>query len=114
MLACQEMCILKHTFPGTFGQPDPWDIYNKDTHQHPMVPYDVLVDPQSLPEHPVISDKKNTGQVVHEDSARNSDTEEVRDARTQLLMLDAVCSPTVKAPASFRFMLRIGYRTRVG
>ena len=42
-----------------------------------MVPYDVLVDPLSLPKHPVIEDKHNAHQVIHEDSAQNSDEEEV-------------------------------------
>ncbi len=55
---------------GTFGQSDPWDIYNPSTFQHPMVPYDVLVDPLSMPDHPVIGEKLNTHQVIHEDSAR--------------------------------------------
>ena len=54
--------------PGTFGQPDWWDIYNKSTYQHPMVPYDVLVDPQSLPDHPVIDGKHNTQQIINEDT----------------------------------------------
>ena len=47
------------------------------TWQHPMAPFDVLVDPMSMPEHPVIEGKINTHQVVHEDSAANSDGEEV-------------------------------------
>ncbi|XP_067949364.1 cilia- and flagella-associated protein 337-like [Watersipora subatra] len=61
---------------GTFGQPEPWDIYNMSTWQHPMAPFDVLVDPMSMPEHEVIKKKANTHQVVHEDSAANSDGEE--------------------------------------
>ena len=43
-----------------------------------MAPFDVLVDPMSMPEHEVIKGKVNTHQVVHEDSAANSDGEEVR------------------------------------
>lgn len=69
------LCV--HT--GTFGQPEPWDIHNMNTWQYPMAPFDVLVDPMSMPEHPVIKDKNNTHQVVHEDSAANSDGEEVRE-----------------------------------
>lgn len=44
-------------FSGVFGQPDPWDIYNSATYQHPMVPYDVLIDPLSLPLHPLMQEK---------------------------------------------------------
>ena len=40
-----------------------------------MVPYDVLIDPLSLPEHPVIEGKQNLLEVVHADSAQNSDEE---------------------------------------
>ena len=57
---------------GTFGQSDPWDVYSPSTYQHPHVPYDVLVDPLSMPDHPVIGEKLNTHQVIHEDSARAS------------------------------------------
>ncbi|XP_032235242.2 WD repeat-containing protein on Y chromosome isoform X2 [Nematostella vectensis] len=39
-------------FIGTFGQPKMWDITEPATYQHPMAPYDVLVDPQTLPEMP--------------------------------------------------------------
>lgn len=31
-----------------------------------MVPYDVLIDPMSLPTHPVIEEKQNTQQIIHE------------------------------------------------
>lgn len=61
------------SLPGTLGQPDPWDIYNRDSYQHPMVPYDVLVDPLSLPNHPVIQERENTREVLFEDC----DNEEV-------------------------------------
>jgi len=50
---------------GTFGQPDLWDIYDSDTFQHPMVPYDVLVDPLSLPSHPVIQERENVLDVLY-------------------------------------------------
>jgi len=33
-------------FIGTFGQPLKWDIYDSSSYQHPMAPYDVLVDPE--------------------------------------------------------------------
>ncbi|WAQ98652.1 hypothetical protein MAR_023025 [Mya arenaria] len=56
-------------YVGTFGQPDPWDIYNQGTWQHPMVPYDVLIDPMSLPDHPVVSEKQNMHQIIYEDKS---------------------------------------------
>ena len=32
-----------------------------------MVPYDVLIDPLSLPSHPVVAEKQNMHQIIHED-----------------------------------------------
>ena len=56
---------------GTFGQPDLWDIYNPSTYQHPMVPYDVLVDPMSLPVHPVIEERQSLEQVIFGEDEEN-------------------------------------------
>lgn len=56
----QFVCLV-----GTFGQPDTWDIYDSDTYQHPMVPYDVLVDPLSLPDHPVIQERENVLDILY-------------------------------------------------
>ncbi|XP_078600786.1 cilia- and flagella-associated protein 337-like isoform X2 [Branchiostoma floridae x Branchiostoma japonicum] len=64
---------LDGNFVGTFGQPDPWDIYNPSTYSHPMVPYDVLVDPLSMPSHPVIDRRMSVADVVHADSMEGSD-----------------------------------------
>ena len=33
-----------------------------------MVPYDVLVDPQSLPNHPVLNEKKDMIEIAHKNS----------------------------------------------
>jgi WD40 repeat protein len=57
-------------YVGTFGQDEAWDIYDPDTFQHPMVPYDVLVDPMSLPNHPVLGVKQTTHEILHEDSVK--------------------------------------------
>ena len=40
---------------GTLGQPKIWDITNPASYQHPMAPYDVLVDPQTVPNVPKIN-----------------------------------------------------------
>lgn len=64
---------------GTFGQSENWNIYDSSTYQHPMVPYDVLVDPMSLPTHPIIKDKENMAEVVHADSAREDKEKRERE-----------------------------------
>ena len=61
--------------PGTFGQSESWDVYNIKSYQHPMVPYDVLIDPLSLPSVPSVTGKVSMQQVVNEDNA----LEEVRN-----------------------------------
>jgi len=60
-----RLWTLEGEYIGTFGQPDPWDIFDPKTYQHPMVPYDVLVDPLSLPTHKVYEKKLTMQQVVH-------------------------------------------------
>ena len=67
---------------GTFGQPDTWDIHDSDTFQHPMVPYDVLIDPRSLPIHPVIKERENVRDILYgedggESATDDSDSEKV-------------------------------------
>ncbi|XP_031569562.1 uncharacterized protein LOC116304052 [Actinia tenebrosa] len=47
---------------GTFGQPKPWDINETISYQHPMAPYDVLVDPQTLPSTPMTTEPRPSTQ----------------------------------------------------
>ncbi|XP_055893432.1 WD repeat-containing protein on Y chromosome-like isoform X2 [Biomphalaria glabrata] len=51
---------------GTLGQSEQWDLYNPSTFQHPMVPYEVLIDPLSLPSHPVLLEKQSTHDIIHQ------------------------------------------------
>jgi len=78
-----NVLCLYDVLQGTFGQPDQWDIYNPQTFQHPMVPYDILVDPLSLPSHPVISEREHVVDVLYDkkrtmDNDRDIDSKEVR------------------------------------
>lgn len=74
------LTLMFKSLSGTFGQQEPWNIYDKSTFAHPMVPYDVLIDPQSLPNHPVLDVKTSAAQVIHAESLENgyddSDEEE--------------------------------------
>lgn len=47
-----RLWTIEGNFVGTLGQPKIWDITNPVSYQHPMAPYDVLVDPQTLPNLP--------------------------------------------------------------
>eukprot|EP00794_Sanderia_malayensis_P006938 gene6938-7717_t len=58
-------------FVGTFGQPNLWEISTPSTYQHPMAPYDVLVDPLSVPNHPVLQATKSSATENGEDKNKN-------------------------------------------
>ena len=60
---------------GTLGQPKHWDIYDPSTYQHPMAPYDVLVDPVSIPDHPLLdtkSESEDRGEHIDKDPSFKS------------------------------------------
>ena len=40
--------------PGTFGQVDSWNLRIAASWGHPAVPHEILVDPLSMPDHPVL------------------------------------------------------------
>ena len=61
---------------GTLGQQQAWDIYNPATFAHPMVPYDVLVDPVSMPTHPILDIKMSNGGSIGEFSEEELSEEE--------------------------------------
>ena len=50
---------------GTFGQDEIWNLYDEKTFKHPLVPYDVLVDYESLPDHPIFSRRETMQQVLN-------------------------------------------------
>ncbi|XP_069131359.1 LOW QUALITY PROTEIN: cilia- and flagella-associated protein 337-like [Argopecten irradians] len=55
-----RMWTFNGDYIGTYGQPEPWDLYDPSSFQHPMVPYDVLIDPMSLPTHPIFDQVTET------------------------------------------------------
>jgi len=64
-------------FIGTLGQPKMWDITNPVSYQHPMAPYDVLVDPQTLPNMP----KDGADEQQTPDDAKNTDKSNEMDSQ---------------------------------
>lgn len=57
-------------FIGTLGQPKIWDITNPVSYQHPMAPYDVLVDPQTVPHIPKANDPD---EITSQNDTKESD-----------------------------------------
>jgi len=102
----------EHCAVGTFGQPDAWDIYDVNTFQHPMVPYDVLVDPLSLPSHPVIQERENVLDVLYGEpgdssAVHQSDREQVtafarvRDKIEDIIKQTDFASSTARIKCTF-------------
>ncbi|XP_053729182.1 WD repeat-containing protein 64 [Synchiropus splendidus] len=44
-------------FIGTFGQAERWNLHTPSSWMHPAVPYEVLIDPQSTPDHGILGQK---------------------------------------------------------
>lgn len=60
---------LKCDFPsaGTFGQPEMWSIHIPSSWIHPGVPYEVLIDPLSMPHHDILKRKSHLSEAISSD-----------------------------------------------
>ncbi|KAJ7320238.1 hypothetical protein JRQ81_019749 [Phrynocephalus forsythii] len=58
---------LQGEYIGTFGQPEPWEIFTPSSWKHPRVPYEVLIDPQSMPFHHLLEDQSPGMQIMDQD-----------------------------------------------
>ncbi|XP_068786218.1 cilia- and flagella-associated protein 337-like [Struthio camelus] len=54
---------------GTFGQAEPWEVFTPASWKHPRVPYEILIDPQSLPLHPVLEGQSSVLEVINSDQS---------------------------------------------
>ncbi|XP_043849564.1 WD repeat-containing protein 49-like [Dromiciops gliroides] len=50
---------------GTFGQSELWDVFTSASWKHPMVPYEILMDPKSMPVHQVLAEDVSALQIDH-------------------------------------------------
>uniref|UniRef100_A0A674JPX9 Uncharacterized protein n=1 Tax=Terrapene triunguis TaxID=2587831 RepID=A0A674JPX9_9SAUR len=50
---------------GTFGQAEPWEIFTPASWKHPRVPYEILIDPQSMPIHPMLEGEPPVLQLIN-------------------------------------------------
>lgn len=69
MISTSSDCTIRVWKPdgkyiGTFGQDEIWNLYDPKTFKHPLVPYDILVDDQSIPEHPILSNRETFQEVL--------------------------------------------------
>ncbi|XP_037829323.1 WD repeat-containing protein on Y chromosome [Kryptolebias marmoratus] len=59
--SAQGQCI------GTFGQPELWSVHIPSSWIHPRVPYDVLIDPLSMPDHEFLNGKSHLSEGIESD-----------------------------------------------
>ncbi|KAK2831691.1 hypothetical protein Q7C36_016777 [Tachysurus vachellii] len=69
-------------FIGTFGQPEQWSLHTASSWQHPAVPYEVLVDPLSMPAHTVLKGK--TTLLDESSSTKTEDTSSELDSSNKI------------------------------
>eukprot|EP00079_Xenopus_tropicalis_P014991 XP_004912094.2 PREDICTED: WD repeat-containing protein 64-like [Xenopus tropicalis] len=55
---------LSGEFIGTFGQMDLWEIFTPASWKHPMVPFEILIDPESMPTHPVLEEPADISEII--------------------------------------------------
>ncbi|XP_075448271.1 cilia- and flagella-associated protein 337-like isoform X2 [Ascaphus truei] len=65
-------------FIGTFGQLDPWEIFTPASWKHPMVPYEILVDPESMPVHPVLEGESRMSEIISSERKEAKDTTDAK------------------------------------
>ncbi|XP_075330688.1 cilia- and flagella-associated protein 337 [Odontesthes bonariensis] len=53
---------------GTFGQPEIWSVHIRSSWVHPGVPYEVLIDPLSMPDHGILNGKSHLFEAINPDT----------------------------------------------
>ncbi|KAI1893585.1 hypothetical protein AGOR_G00125240 [Albula goreensis] len=61
-------------FIGTFGQSESWSIHTPTSWKHPTIPYEILIDPLSMPAHSILEEEVSVSDVINSEQA-----EETRD-----------------------------------
>uniref|UniRef100_A0A3Q0R1H2 WD40 repeat domain 95 n=1 Tax=Amphilophus citrinellus TaxID=61819 RepID=A0A3Q0R1H2_AMPCI len=52
-------------FIGTFGQPESWSVHIPSSWIHPGVPFEVLIDPLSMPHHEILNAKTGLSEAIN-------------------------------------------------
>ncbi|XP_063285525.1 WD repeat-containing protein 49-like [Pelobates fuscus] len=82
---------LNGEFIGTFGQVDPWEVFTPASWKHPMVPYEILIDPESMPVHPILEEEADLSETnsseVKEEPEDTSDAKNEVNNNTKALVL---------------------------
>ncbi|XP_007889514.1 WD repeat-containing protein on Y chromosome [Callorhinchus milii] len=71
-------------FIGTFGQPELWQICAPASWKHPMVPYEILIDPFSMPVHPLMETGMSAAQITN--SSKCEENKKATERKTMLYL----------------------------
>ncbi|XP_038817832.1 WD repeat-containing protein 49 [Salvelinus namaycush] len=71
-------------FIGTFGQRDNWSIHTPSSWKHPAVPYEILIDPLSMPAHHILEGKTRVSDVINADNSEATSTEPKSNSPSKL------------------------------
>lgn len=52
---------------GTFGQSESWGVHISSSWKHPAVPYEVLIDPLSMPDQDILNANTRLSAAIHPD-----------------------------------------------
>ncbi|KAM4702080.1 cilia- and flagella-associated protein 337-like [Discoglossus pictus] len=69
-------------FIGTFGQQDTWEIFTPASWKHPMVPYEILIDPESMPTHPVLEGEADISELISFEEKKAKGASDIKTERT--------------------------------
>ncbi|XP_051521458.1 WD repeat-containing protein on Y chromosome [Myxocyprinus asiaticus] len=62
-------------FIGTFGQAEIWSIHTPSSWKHPAVAYEILIDPLSMPSHPILEKEIKVSDVLNSEKMKNINSE---------------------------------------
>ncbi|KAM9320761.1 cilia- and flagella-associated protein 337-like [Gastrophryne carolinensis] len=84
---------LNGEFIGTFGQADPWEVFTPASWKHPMVPYEILIDPESMPVHPVL--EATVDELEDYPAQEEEETKEASDIKNETNHMLKPALPTI-------------------
>ncbi|XP_036392841.1 WD repeat-containing protein on Y chromosome [Megalops cyprinoides] len=59
-------------FIGTFGQSESWSIHTPSSWKHPTIPYEILIDPLSMPVHSILEGEGSVSDVIYSDQSKEA------------------------------------------
>ncbi|CDQ86330.1 unnamed protein product, partial [Oncorhynchus mykiss] len=68
----------------TFGQRDNWSIHTPSSWKHPAVPYEILIDPLSMPAHRILEGETRVSDVNNADNSEATSTEQKSNSPSKL------------------------------